>query len=63
MIRKLDSNGDGSLSFVELKKSQLAKNLSKMFDRVDKDADGYISKDEVQRMKKNLGMERFLLTR
>ena len=63
MIRKLDSNGDGSVSFLELKKSQLAKNLSKMFDRVDEDADGYISKDEVQRIKKNLAMERFLLTR
>ena len=34
-----------------------------MFDRVDKDADGYISKDEVQRMKKNIAIERFLLTR
>ena len=33
MIRKLDSNSDGSLSFVELKKSQIAKNLSKMFER------------------------------
>jgi Ca2+-binding EF-hand superfamily protein len=57
MIRKLDSNGDGSLSFLELKKSRPAKNLSKMFDRVDEDTDGYISKDEVQRIKKNLAIE------
>ena len=63
MVRKLDSNGDGSLSFVELKKSHPAKNLSKIFDRVDKDADGYISKDEVRRIKKNNAIERFLLTR
>ena len=63
MIRKLDSNGDGSLSFVELKKSHPAKNLSKLFERVDKNADGHISKDEVQRMKKNIAIERFLLTR
>ena len=63
MIRKLDSNGDGSLSSLELKKSQPAKNLSKMFDRVDEDTDGYISKDEVKRIKKNLAIERFLLTR
>ena len=63
MIRKLDSNGDGSLSFVELKKNQPAKNVSKMFDRVDEDSDGYISKEEVQRMKKNLVIERFLLIR
>ena len=54
MIRKLDSNGDGSVSFLELKKASLLKNLSKMFDRVDEDADGYISKDEVQRIKKIL---------
>ena len=54
MIKKLDSNGDGSLSFVELKKSQRIGNLSRMFDRLDKDDDGYISKDEVQRVKRNM---------
>ena len=54
MIKKLDSNGDGSLSFVELKKSQRVGNLSRMFDRLDKDDDGYISKDEVVRVKKNM---------
>lgn len=52
MIKKLDSSGDGSLSFVELKKSQRVEKLSRMFDRLDKDDDGYISKDEVQRVKK-----------
>ena len=51
MIKKLDSNGDGSLSFAELKKSRHIRNLSRMFDRLDKDNDGYISKDEVQRVK------------
>ena len=40
MIKKLDSNGDGSLSFVELKKSQRIGNLSRMFDRLDKDEPG-----------------------
>ena len=42
MIKKLDSNGDGSLSFVELKKSQRIWNLSRIFDRLDKDDDGLI---------------------
>ena len=51
MIKELDSNGDGSLSFAELKKSRHIRNLSRMFDRLDKDNDGYISKDEVQRVK------------
>ena len=63
MIKKLDSNGDGSLSFVELKKSQLAKNLSKIFDQMDEDDNGYISKGEVQRAKKNIIVERHLLSR
>ena len=54
MIKKLDSNGDGSLSFVELKKSQRVEKLSRMFDRLDKDDDGYISRDEALRVKKNM---------
>lgn len=51
MIKELDSNGDGSLSFAELKKSRHIRNLGRMFDRLDNDNDGYISKDEVQRVK------------
>ena len=51
MIKELDSNGDGSLSFAELKKSRHIRNLSRMFDRLDKDNDGYISKDEAQRVR------------
>ena len=51
MIKELDSNGDGSLSFAELKKSRHLRNLGRMFDRLDNDNDGYISKDEVQRVK------------
>ena len=54
MIKKLDSNGDGSLSFIELEKSQHVGNLSRIFDRLDKDDDGYISKDDVQRVRKNM---------
>jgi Ca2+-binding EF-hand superfamily protein len=51
MIKELDSNGDGSLSFAELKKSRHIQNLGRMFDRLDNDNDGYISKDEVQRVR------------
>jgi Ca2+-binding EF-hand superfamily protein len=51
MIKELDSNVDGSLSFAELQKSRHIRNLSRMFDRLDNDNDGYISKDEVQRVK------------
>ena len=51
MIKELDSNGDGSLSFAELKKSRHIRNLGRMFDRLDNDNDGYISKDEVQRVR------------
>ena len=54
MIKELDSNGDGSLSFAELKKSRHLRNLGRMFDRLDNDNDGYISKDEVQRVRKLL---------
>ena len=54
MIKELDSNGDGSLSFAELKKSRHIRNLGRMFDRLDNDNDGYISKDEVQRVRKLL---------
>ena len=54
MIKKLDSDGDGSLTFVELENSQRIGNLRKMFDRLDKDDDGYISRDEVLRVKKNM---------
>ena len=53
MIKKLDANGDGSLSFTELKKSQQWK-LSRMFYRLDKDLDGFISKEEAQLAKKNM---------
>ena len=54
MIKELDSNGDGSLSFAELKKSRHIQNLGRMFDRLDNDNDGYITKDEVQRVRKLL---------
>ena len=53
MIKKLDADGDGSLSFTELKKSQQWK-LSRMFYRLDKDLDGFISKEEAQLGKKNM---------
>ncbi len=53
MIKKLDADGDGSLSFTELKKSQRWK-LSRMFYRLDKDLDGFISKEESQLRKKNM---------
>jgi len=60
MIKKLDSNGDGSLSFAELENGQRVGTLRKLFDRLDKDDDGYISKDEALRVKKNM---RKLLTK
>ena len=53
MIKKLDSDGDGSLSFTELKKSQQWK-LERMFYRVDKNNDGFISKEEAQTARKNM---------
>lgn len=54
MIKKLDSNGDGSLSFAELENGQRVGTLRKLFDRLDKDDDGYISKEEALRVKKNM---------
>ena len=53
MLKKLDSNGDGSLSFTELKTSQQWK-LERMFYRLDKNNDGFISKEEAQTAKKNM---------
>ena len=53
MIKKLDANGNGSLSFTEIKKSRQWK-LSRMFYRLDKDLDGFISKEEAQLGKKNM---------
>ena len=53
MLKKLDSNGDGSLSFTELKKSQQWK-LERMFYRVDKNIDGFISTEEAQTARKNM---------
>ena len=53
MIKKLDSDGDGSLSFTELKKSQQWK-LERMFYRIDKNNDGFISKEEAQTARKNM---------
>ncbi len=53
MIKKLDSDGDGSLSYTELKKSQQWK-LERMFYRVDKNNDGFISKEEAQTARKNM---------
>ena len=53
MIKKLDSDGDGSLSFTELNKSQQWK-LERMFYRLDKNNDGFISKEEAQTAKKNM---------
>ena len=52
MVKKLDANGDGSLSFTELQKNRQWK-LSRMFNRLDKDLDGFISKEEAQLAKKN----------
>ena len=53
MIKKLDANVDGSLSFTEVKKSW-QRNLNRMFYRLDKDLDGFISKEEAQLAKKNM---------
>ena len=53
MLKKLDSNGDGSLSFTELKKNQRWK-LERMFYRLDKNNDGFISKEESQTARKNM---------
>ena len=53
MIKKLDSNDDGSLSFSELKISQQWK-LERMFYRLDKNNDGFISKEESQTARKNM---------
>ena len=53
MIKKLDSNDDGSLSFSEFKKSQQWK-LERMFYRLDKNNDGFISKEEAQTARKNM---------
>ncbi|MDC3075926.1 hypothetical protein OA328_01470 [Paracoccaceae bacterium] len=53
MIKKLDADRDGSLSFTELKKSRQWK-LSRIFYRLDKDLDGFISKEEAQLGKKNM---------
>ena len=53
ILKKLDSNGDGSLSFTELKSSQQWK-LERMFYRLDKNNDGFISKEEAQRTRKNM---------
>mgnify|MGYP001159799066 FL=1 len=53
MIKKLDANGDGSLSFTELKRSRQW-NLNRMFYRLDKDLDGFISKEEAQLAKKHM---------
>ena len=52
MIKKLDANGDGSLSFTELKRSRQW-NLNRMFYRLDKDLDGFISREEAQLAKKH----------
>ena len=52
ILKKLDSNGDGSLSFTELKSSQQWK-LERMFYRLDKNNDGFISKEEAQTARKN----------
>ena len=53
MLKKLDANGDGSLSFTELKKSR-QRNLNRMFYRLDKDLDGFISREEAQLAKKHM---------
>ena len=53
ILKKLDSNGDGSLSFTELKSSQQWK-LERMFYRLDENNDGFISKEEAQTAKKML---------
>ena len=53
ILNKLDSNGDGSLSFTELKSSQQWK-LERMFYRLDKNNDGFISKKEAETAKKNM---------
>jgi len=51
MIKRLDADSDGELSFGELKNSRHVKNLTKMFDLIDKNDDGFINKREVQNAK------------
>ena len=53
IIKKMDNDGDCSLSFTELKKSRQWK-LSRMFYHLDKDLDGFISKEEAQLGEKNM---------
>lgn len=49
MIKRLDSDTDGSLSFAELKGSRRAENLNRLFNQIDMDNDGFVSKEEVQK--------------
>ena len=46
MIEKLDKDGDGLLSFVEMQAARKAPNIGRMFKHLDKDKDGMISAEE-----------------
>ena len=46
MIEKLDKDGDGLLSFVEMQAARKAPNIGRMFEHLDKDKDGMISAEE-----------------
>ena len=46
MVKKLDKDGDGLLSFVEMQAARKAPNIDRMFKHLDKDSDGMISAEE-----------------
>ena len=46
MVEKLDKDGDGLLSFVEMQAARKAPNIDRMFKHLDKDSDGMISAEE-----------------
>lgn len=60
MVSNLDTDNDGSLGFKEFKKSPRVEKLNRMFERSDKNNDGFISKEEAEQIKNFI---RFLLTR
>ena len=51
MIEKLDKDGDGLLSFVEMQAARKAPNTDRMFKHLDNDGDGMISAEEFASVK------------
>jgi Ca2+-binding EF-hand superfamily protein len=55
MMKRVDANDDGMISFEEMSSGKMGKRQTKMFDRIDADGNGSLSEEEFAKLGEHRG--------